>query len=308
MESSTTTSDIDKCSTWLTEYSRDTYSQFGEDGVIEKALELIGETDGWCVEFGAWDGLHLSNTANLIKNKGYKGVLIEADSQRVQELNSNYSKASDVHILSGFVGWTEKDGLDVLLKPTPIPKDFDFLSVDIDGNDFHVWNAVDHYRPKLVLIEFNPTIPTDVDFVQPSDPAISHGASGLALTKLGARKGYDLVHVSRTNLLFVDHKYFDRFGIRSASFRDMRIDDTDVTWIFTGYDGTILLSGKRKMHFHGIPIRQKKMQVLPKYLRSFPTNYSSLQKAARKIFRIVAGRSIDQTHLKSSDFLESREA
>lgn len=56
---------------WLNEFASNVTSQFGEDGIIEKILEVIGDANRWCVEFGASDGVYLSNTYNLIKNKGY---------------------------------------------------------------------------------------------------------------------------------------------------------------------------------------------------------------------------------------------
>ena len=63
--------------TWLLEHKRDVYSQCGVDGVIAKCLEIVPARDRWCVEFGAWDGLHLSNTANLILNDGYSAVRLD---------------------------------------------------------------------------------------------------------------------------------------------------------------------------------------------------------------------------------------
>nr|VFK56242.1 MAG: hypothetical protein BECKTUN1418F_GA0071002_10832 [Candidatus Kentron sp. TUN]VFK61659.1 MAG: hypothetical protein BECKTUN1418D_GA0071000_115613 [Candidatus Kentron sp. TUN]VFK62495.1 MAG: hypothetical protein BECKTUN1418E_GA0071001_10812 [Candidatus Kentron sp. TUN] len=65
--------------TWLLEYRRNVYSQTGEDGIIEKILDIIPRNDKWCVEFGAWDGSFLSNTRHLIEHKGFSAVLIEAE-------------------------------------------------------------------------------------------------------------------------------------------------------------------------------------------------------------------------------------
>ncbi len=79
-----------KNSTWLWDCLRDVFSQTGEDGVISKVLELL-PLDNWCVEFGAWDGLHLSNTANLVLNKNFSVVFIESDAARLNELKNNYA-------------------------------------------------------------------------------------------------------------------------------------------------------------------------------------------------------------------------
>ena len=77
----------------LSQFQRNIHSQFGEDGIIEEILNRIGQgctLDNWCVEFGAWDGIHLSNTCNLIKTKNYKAVLIEGDLNRHKDLCKNF--------------------------------------------------------------------------------------------------------------------------------------------------------------------------------------------------------------------------
>ena len=68
-----------KSPTWLLNHSRNVYSQNGEDGIIEKILDMLPNRDRWCVEFGAWNGIYLTNTRNLIIEKGYSAVLNEAD-------------------------------------------------------------------------------------------------------------------------------------------------------------------------------------------------------------------------------------
>src|SRR5262249_44105461 len=148
--------------------------------------------DNWCVEFGAWDGLHLSNCANLIRSHGYRAVLIEADPVKAIKLSATYNGFPNVTTLNKFVGCRRLDNLDVLLSPTGIPRDFDLLSIDIDGNDYHVWDAVTTYEPKIVCVEFNPTIPVDLDWVQKQDPKAMQGASLKALVRLGGQKGYEL--------------------------------------------------------------------------------------------------------------------
>lgn len=287
---------------WLADYSRDVYSQFGEDGVIQKALELLPINDRWCVEFGAWDGVHLSNTANLIRNQQFNSVLIEADPARFEVLKSNYVDNPKVQAINGFVGWRESDGLDQFLRQTNIPKDFDLLSIDIDGNDFHVWNAVQEYRPKLVVIEFNPTIPSEVDYVQPAEETVMHGSSGLGLTRLGTRKGYQLIHVSRANLIFVDSAYADHFGDLTGSFAEMRSDSSDVTYLFTGYDGTTLLSGRDTTLWNSVSFRKQDVQIIPRWLRRFPSSYSAWQRLGIRLVRWRKSGRTDTAHNSSADF------
>jgi len=270
---------------WLNGFGRNSTSQTGEDGIIEKALEVIVDNNRWCVEFGAWDGRHLSNTHNLIVNKGYSAVLIEGDSGRCRDLQRNFADKGDVVAINAFVGFSKQDGLDALLAATKIPVDFDVLSIDIDGNDYHVWNAVQHYRPKIVVIEYNPTIPNPVEFVQSADMRVMQGSSILSLQRLAKQKGYELVAATRLNAIFVDAKYFDLFGIKDNSVDAIRTDQSSVTYIFNGYDGTVFVRGLSQLGWHSIPYNERKLQQVPRCLRQFPGNYGSIKKGLATIYR-----------------------
>jgi hypothetical protein len=76
----------------LNDFKYDVYSQNGEDGIIEEIINRLpnDKLDYWCVEFGAWDGVYLSNTCNLIRHSNYKAVLIEADKKRYTQLLGNF--------------------------------------------------------------------------------------------------------------------------------------------------------------------------------------------------------------------------
>jgi hypothetical protein len=271
----------------LLDYSNNVHSQTGEDGILSTILETIGVRDKWCVEFGAWDGQHLSNTCNLVDNFGYSAVLIEASKNRFEDLLEQYGKNSSVVALNQFVGFSSSDGLDSILETTPIPKDFDLLSIDIDGNDYHVWNAVSEYTPKVVCIEYNPTIPTEVDFVQPADPKVAQGASLLAITRLGAQKGYDLVAVTRLNAIFVPSKYFYLFEIANNEPRVLRDDVSLVSHIFCGYDGTIFLTGSNRMPWHRGLTFTGRLRQLPKSFRHFPGNFHMFRRLFYSVYKCL---------------------
>src|SRR5207302_7194236 len=106
-------------------------------------------------------------------------------------------------------------------------------SIDIDGNDYHVWEKISDYEPKVVCIEFNPTVPAEVDFVQHADPHLKQGASLLALSRLGKAKGYELISVLTSNAFFVKAEYFPRFGIEDNSPQALWEDLSNVTYIFS---------------------------------------------------------------------------
>ncbi len=266
-------------STWLLDFKYDIFSQHGEDGIIEKILEIVPEKDKYCVEFGAWDGITMSNTRNLIIHRGYSAVLIEGDSSKYEELKRNYSRNLNVITINRFVGFDEDDNLDQILKDTPVPVDFDFLSIDIDGNDYHVWKAMKEFKPKIVCIEFNHTIPTEVEFVQPADPSVNHGASLLSLVKLGKEKGYELVAVTVANAIFVKKEFFPLFEIEDNKPEILRTNLEYVTYIFLGYDGTLFLRGHRRSPWHeGLELEETRMQLLPDFLRKYPQNYNEFKK------------------------------
>lgn len=250
----------------LLDYASNTYSEYGEDGIIAKVLETLPTCDKWCVEFGAWDGQYSSNTCNLIDNAGYSAVLIEASKKRFRALVERYARNTKVIALNQFVGFGRTDGLDAILEKTSIPKDFDFLSIDIDGNDYHVWNAVASYHPKVVCIEFNPTIPTEVDFVQKADPRVNQGSSLSALNKLAKTKNYELVAVTATNAIFVQSEYFPMFHITANDPHTVRENVSCISHLFSGYDGTIFVTGSDRLPWHSI-IYSERIRQLPRIFR-----------------------------------------
>jgi len=269
----------------LEQYQENVTSQCGEDGVIRHALEVIGERDRWCVEFGAADGVHASNTFALIDRDGYSAVLIEADAASFDALQRNTANRPNVTPLRRLVGFEGPDRLDAILAGTPVPHDFDLLSIDIDGNDFHVWEALADYRPKLVVIEYNPTIPNEVDFIQAREQAVTQGSSLTAIARLAEHKGYRLIHATTVNGIFVDAPYFDRFGIVDSSPAALRKDLSLVTWLFQTYDGNLRTAGYDRMRWHDVPLRMH--SAVPHLLRGFPPSFTGARRTAWRAWRAL---------------------
>lgn len=151
-------------STWLCKHLSNTYSQIGQDGVLAKVFDILelGESS-LSVEFGAWDGMHFSNTANLIKNDKWNGFFIEANKDKFAELIYNYKdeiSTGCVTAINQLVHFQQGQGtLDEILskhaKQCP-----NFVSIDIDGNDIYILASL-AIRPEVLLIEFNPSISND---------------------------------------------------------------------------------------------------------------------------------------------------
>jgi hypothetical protein len=99
----------------------------------------------------------------------------------------------------------------VLLRQEHVPTDLDLLSIDVDGNDYWIWNGLEEFHPRVVVIEYNSSLPPGCERVQPYDPESrptltdTSGASLESLCRLAQRKGYQLVHsdLSGTNAFFV---------------------------------------------------------------------------------------------------------
>jgi hypothetical protein len=275
----------------LSHYQRDEYSQNGEDGVLERIFEILQVKKGWCVEFGAWDGKKYSNTCHLITNRAWSGVLIEANPSRFAELKKNYESRADVYCVKKFIGFDESNSLTSVLKDSPIPLDFDLLSIDIDGNDIHIWESLEDYRPKVVIIEYNPTIPNPIVFIQPRDMQVNQGSSLLALTQLGKQKGYELVAVTETNGIYVRKELFPLFNIENNGIDQLRPEVGKISYLFQLYDGTLVLEGNKKLLWSGVPIREEKLQVFPKSLRYFQTS-NKMKKLMRNLWRLLYTRKI----------------
>lgn len=257
---------------------RNVHSQYGEDGLLEYVLEHLPDCPRYFVEFGGWDGLHLSNCAHLAE-QGWGGCFIEGEPDRAKDAVRNYAQVPAVTVMTAFVMPTGDSSLDQLLRRTPCPREFGVLSIDIDGNDFHVWEHLSEYRPAVCIIEFNPTVPVQVDFVQPIDALMHQGCSLTALHRLAAAKGYLLAGATELNGVFVREDLARASGL--PGFSPVQVKTTTFeTHVFHGYDGSVHVSGYGQLVWHGVPIRAEAWQLLPPELRRFPVGQGDAYFAA----------------------------
>jgi len=256
-------------SAFLQDYRGNITSQFGEDGMIGRIFEIMEPNNKFCVEFGAWDGKRFSNTWSLLNDFGWRGLLIEADDAKFAELKDEYSGRDDVELRNTLVGLKGDQSLDALLAGANAPRDPDFLSIDVDGMDWHIWASLTKFRPRLIVVEFNPTVPNDVVFVQDDDPSVNQGASLLAFVELGKSKRYELVATTECNAFFVDGTFFPAFGIDDNDIDAMHDPSDFETRLFQCYDGTLLLAGCKRLLWSDVAFDQQDIQVLPAPLRTF---------------------------------------
>ncbi len=253
----------------LKAYAKDVASQGGEDGIIARIFEIIGTANKYCLELGALNGTHDSNTWNLITNEGWNALLLEADVTQFAKLQALYKDNTKVQAVNVFVSFEGETSLDVLCANANLPKDFDLLSLDIDGNDYHVWESMTQFTPRVVVIEFNQAIPNSISFIQPRDMNVFQGSSLKAVTELAKKKGYELVTTTESNGFFVRKELFEKFGITDNSLDALHTDTSFQTQIFQLYDGTLKIEGCKELIWHHLPITEEAIQVLPKAKRKY---------------------------------------
>lgn len=193
-------------------YGKNIYSQNGEDGIIEELLKRLNIKNGWVCEFGAWDGIHLSNTFNLVKNKKFNAVFIEGHKNKYKDLLNTVEKYPNIIPINAYVDHNNtNNSLDNLLKQTMIPNDFDILSIDIDSYDYQVWKSLKMYKPKIVIIEINSSVKVNnQEWIHTPD---KYNGTGFKPTyDLGIEKGYKFV-LHTGNMFFIREDLFDILNI-----------------------------------------------------------------------------------------------
>lgn len=200
--------------------SKGIYSQGAEEAMLDRVFELIQPRRRFCVEFGAGDGLRNSNTARLVRDAGWSGVMIEASDYRFGKLREHYRDATNVRIVQATV---QPETVERVFAESDVPADLDLMSIDIDGNDYWVWRAIERYRPQVVVIEYNPYYAPPERWVMKHNPehawdgSTYYGASLESLYHLGTQKGYELICCDRqgNNAFFVESSLYARFGLET---------------------------------------------------------------------------------------------
>jgi FkbM family methyltransferase len=239
------------------QFRRTITAQWGEDGIIEEIFRRIGITSRYCVEFGAWDGQYLSNTWHLWHDLGWSAILIEGNHDRYQTLTNKIVGFPSVYAINKFVAAKGADSLDAILSTLSVPQSFDILSIDIDGDDYYIWNSLERFHPRVVVIEFNPTIPPNLEIVQAAGE--NFGASALAIAKLAATKGYGLLGCTDSNCIFVRHPEYESLGMVEPSLVDV-FPAHHLTYVITSQDGVAFVS--RQPTYMEIPTNRSVLATL----------------------------------------------
>lgn len=193
----------------LERYGIKVYSQNEEDGIITEILRRIGVTERTFWEFGVQDGTENNTLYRLVD--GWRGAWTEGSPADVAKIGDRFAAAIRDGRLKVREALVDRGNVNALAVELGLPRELDLLSIDIDGNDYHVWEALDAVTPRAVVIEYNPKLPPPTRWVMDYDPrhawdgSDQYGASLAALAALGARKGYRLVacNITGSNAFFV---------------------------------------------------------------------------------------------------------
>jgi hypothetical protein len=186
------------------------FSQNDEDGIIEEIFNRVKATNRTFVEFGAHNGLE--NNTHYLLHKGWNGLWIDGNREAVKEIGRLFKVPIENKRLTVLRAFINRDNINTLIeKDGGINGEIDFLSIDIDGNDYWVWEAISCVNPRVVAIEYNAKFPPNFEWSMEYDPTHiwrgddRQGASLKSLELLGARLGYRLVgtNVTGINAFFV---------------------------------------------------------------------------------------------------------
>jgi len=192
----------------ITHFHKSIYTQNGEDGIVDEIFNRIGVTNKYFVEFGVHG---IKNNSTFLLLKGWKGLWIgDDDSAKISTLTNFKNSINDKQLIY-YKKWITKDNIESIFRTSEVPTEFDFLSIDLDGNDYWIWDSLSSFSPRLVCIEYNSTFPPDITCVMAYNPkhvwnqTSYFGSSLKAMEKLGRKKGYQLIGCDFTgcNAFFV---------------------------------------------------------------------------------------------------------
>jgi hypothetical protein len=223
------------------------FSQFGDDGIIQYLIHLLGPMEDTFIEFGVQDYSE-SNTRFLLLNDNWRGLVIDGDAasmERVRAQDDHWRQ--DLTAVSAFV---DRENVNGLFRDNGFEGAIGLLSVDIDGNDYWVWEAIDAVDPVVVVCEYNAVFGPSHAITVPYDPTFQRtrahrsnlfwGASLKALCLLAERKGMAFVGTNGAgnNAYFVRKERLGPLrplaceeGFVDSRFRESRGPDGELTYL-----------------------------------------------------------------------------
>lgn len=187
------------------------FSQFEEDGKLLFIFSVLGMKNKTFVEIGSDDGVN-SNSANLYFNFGWHGIFIDGNPKSIRRGKKFFGKYPHPWFYKPkfICSKVTRENVNGLITKAGYRGEIGLLSIDIDGNDYWVWDAINAVEPQVVIIEthnefglHNIVVPYDADYSFPGKHPVYHGASPVAMTNLANKKGYRLVGANELGFNFI---------------------------------------------------------------------------------------------------------
>lgn len=209
------------------------HSEFEEDGILLYIFSVIGTTNRRVVEICAGDGINC-NAANLIVNHGWEGLLFDGEKYSIQKGTEYYAKHPSTFLFPPKLkhAWLTRDNINHMISDSGFTGEIDLLSLDIDGNDYYLMDAISVIKPRVIICETHNVIPGDLALTIPykedfyfldgkQNPEF-RSVSLLAMQQLLKKKGYRLIgsHRFGFNAIFMlsgtGETYFPEISVESV--------------------------------------------------------------------------------------------
>lgn len=204
------------------------FSQFEEDGKLLFIFSVIGMKNKTFIEIGSDDGVN-SNSANLYFNFGWHGLFIDGNQKSINRGKRFFNRYPHPWCYKPklICARVTRENINELIGKSGFNGEVGLLSIDIDGNDYWIWDAINIIEPKVVIIEThnefglkNIVVPYDPDYSFPGRHPVYHGASPVAMCNLAAKKGYRLVGANELGFNFI----FIKKGIADVQIPEVTVE------------------------------------------------------------------------------------
>lgn len=231
----------------LAEHEFKVFSQWGEDGIIQRLIDLVPINHQTFIEFGVGDFAE-SNCRYLLMKNNWRGFVIDGSKAKMARLQSSYYYW--MYDLNHAVSFINSENINTLLNKSGFDSDLGVLSIDLDGADYWVLSAITTHKPRILSVEYNALFGSERAITVPYDPAFQRhrahysnlyfGASLMAFDHWARQNGYALVGTASNgaNAFFVRQDLLsDRLPMRDVGeafaksrFREGRREDGALTY------------------------------------------------------------------------------
>lgn len=204
------------------------FSQWGEDGIIQYLTNLIPIKNRTFIEIGVED-FNESNCRFLLMKDNWQGFVIDGSTENINKIKNSYFYWK--YAINAFHAFVTVENINAVLQESDFHEDIGILSIDIDGNDWFILQAITTYSPRILICEYNETfgkdrkisVPYDANFYRTEKhySNLYFGASLAAIIFLAEQKGYSFVGINSN----CNNAFFVKNDLMNENIPRVSIDD-----------------------------------------------------------------------------------